>query len=307
MSVKNVQPEHGSLEFVFENIEPLAQSEPVVIKEDRRRAPRRKLHVPVWVRVVIGNHLSPAQARQLVDISASGLGIVSKVSYELGQVMMIELCVNNITWSGLMKVVHCSETAGGYKVGLTTITAHVGDARHPEQLVGRRPSDATTLKQLQEEIPKAMRAYRQARASWGLLGTPVQKNIMRVIANLEPIEENRPKDTERKHRRLQMKGDVHLVVPTYYGGKWLRAQIQDISEGGAGLLLPFNLTPDDIERELAGHFRIAPGVPVIVGIGTSPNTVWLPAEITRCEKPENGTTRIGVAFNTPASREAFGA
>lgn len=307
MSDKNVQAEQSSLSFMFENMEPSAASEQAVMEPERRLAPRRKLSVPVWVRILVGNHLSPAQARQLVDISATGLGIVSKVSYEPGQTMMIELCINNTTWSGLMKVVHCSETAGGYKVGLTTVSLELDDGPEQAQSRGRRPSDAATLKQLQKEIPKAMRAYRQARASWGLLGTPIRNNIARIIANLEPDEENQQGASKRKHRRLRMKGDVHLVVPTYYGGKWLRAQILNISEGGAGLLLPFNLTPDDVERELAGNFRIAPRVPVIVGIGSLPHIIWLPAEITHCGKPENGTTRIGVAFNTPVAREAFGA
>lgn len=307
MSIKNVQAEHASLGLVFEHMQPIATSEQTVAEEERRRVPRRKLQVPVWVRVVAGNKLSPAHARQLIDISSTGLGIVSKVSYKPGQTMMIELCINNTTWSGLMKVVHCSETAGGYKVGLTIAKGSPNDCEKQEQNCGRRPSNATTLKQLQAEIPKAMRAYRQARSSWGLLGTPIRNNIMRIIANLAPVEETHQGQSQRKHHRLQMEGDVHLVVPTYYGGKWLRAHILDVSEGGAGLSIPFNLTPNDIERELAGHFRIAPNVPVIIGVGNSPNTIWLPAEITYCGEPENGATRIGIAFNTPASQVAFGA
>lgn len=308
MASTEVRQEQGPLIHVCDDIMPLATLDDNLGEKERRGAPRRKLSIPVWVRVITGSGVSPAQARQLLDISSFGLGINSKVKYRCGQQMMVELCINNTTWSGPMRVVHCTEMAGGYKVGLTVVGDAAGvEAEGAEGNRGRRPSDAANLKRLQAEIPKAMRAYRQARASWGLLGTPVKNNIMRIIAGLPPQEDNYRGHSRRKHRRMRITGDVHLVVPTYYGGKWLRAQILDISEGGAGLSIPFNLTSDDIERELAGDFKIAPKVPVIIGIGAEPNTIWLPAEITRCGKPENGAVRVGIAFNTPAAQAAFGA
>ncbi len=308
MATKTTLQAQGPLNHVFDGVKSLTTTETALTTAERRRAPRRKLSIPVWIRIVSGANVSPAQARQLVDISPTGLGIMSKVRYRLGQQMSVDLCINNTTWSGLMKVVHCTETAGAYKVGLS-VNGDASDiaTEAGEENRGRRPSSAANLTQLQEQIPKAMRAYRQARVSWGLLGTPIKNNIKRLINNLSPVKDNYKGPTQRKHRRMGVTGDVHLVVPTYYGGKWLRAQILDISEGGAGLSVPFSLSSDDVERELAGDFRIAPKVPVIVGIGSEPQTIWLPAEITHCSRPDEGAIRVGVEFNTPAAQAAFGA
>lgn len=308
MCSQQVCQDQGPLDGVLRGAKPITDQDTQTIEAERRRAPRRKLSIPVWIRMMAGTTLSPAQARQLLDISATGLGITSKARYRVGQTMMVELCINNTSWSGPMKVVHCSEHAGGYKIGLTVMKGlPKGVAEAAIDNTGRKPSSTANLRQLQEEIPKAMRAYRQARVSWGVLGTPIKKNIARIIAQLDPVTDDFQGPSQRKHCRMEIEGDVHLVVPTYYGGKWLRARILDISEGGAGLSIPFNLTADDIERELSGELRIATKVPVIVGIGNEPHIIWLPAEITRCGKPEDGAIRIGVAFNTPAAQAAFGA
>jgi len=305
----NTPPQaQGPLNQVFVGVRSVTTAEAAVATVERRRSPRRKLSIPVWIRIVSGASLSPAQARQLMDISPIGLGITSKARYRQGQQVSVELCINNTTWSGLMKVVHCTEMAGAYKVGLTVNNEASDVGGEPgEDNRGRRPSSAANLAQLQEQIPKAMRAYRQARVSWGLLGTPIKNNIKRIVSGLSPVKDSYKGPTHRKHRRMHVAGDVHLVVPTYYGGKWLRAQILDISEGGAGLSVPFSLASDDVERELAGNFRIAPKVPVIVGIGSEPHTIWLPAEITHCSRPDEGAIRVGVEFNTLAAQAAFGA
>jgi hypothetical protein len=271
---------------------------------EQRGGRRRNLSIPVWIRIITGADLGPAQARQLTDISPNGLGFLSKVPIETGRYLVVELCINNVTWNGAMLVTHCTELAGGYKIGLVVEDSAAPSAPTKE---GRRPHTTNNLAKLQEEIPKAMRAYRQARLSWGLLGTPLRNNVARVIANLPPVNDGYKGKCQRRHRRRKLKGDVHLVVPTYYGGKWLRAQVMDISEGGAGLCLPLTLATDHIERELAGEFKICAHMAVIVGIGSEPNTVWLPAEITHCSKPKGAAMRIGVQFNTPDAQKAFGA
>jgi hypothetical protein len=310
MAAKTAERPQGTLDQVFDGVKPATTADTALVVDERRRSPRRKLSIPVWIRLVSGKSLSPAQARQLLDISPTGLGILSKVPYKPGQRLSVDLCINNTTWSGLMKVVHCTRTAGTYKVGLT-VSTELADVKHGpepgEDNRRRKPGTTVNLKQLQQEILRAMRAYRQARISWNLLGTPIQNKIKRIITRLSPVEDNYQGPAHRRHRRMSASGDVHLVVPTYYGGKWLRARILDISEGGAGLSVPFSLSDDDIERKLAGEFRIAPKVPVIVGIGNEPNTIWLPSEIAYCSRPEDGAIRVGVEFNTPAAQAAFGA
>jgi hypothetical protein len=308
MSTKKVQQDQGPLGQVFHGTQVIAKPDSTVAEEERRHTTRRRLSIPVWIRLVSGNNISPAQARQLIDISPTGLGVMSKAKLKPGQSMMVELCINNTTWSGPMKVVHCTETGGGYKIGLKVASKlPEGVTQAAEDNRGRKPSSTATFKKLQEEIPRAMRAYRQARVSWGLLGTPVKNNIMQIVCTRPPLEEEFQGQSQRRHIRRQIAGDVHLVVPTYYGGKWLQAQILDISEGGAGLSIPFNMGSDEIERELSGDLRIAPKVPVILGIGSEPNIIWLPAEITRCSKPQGGEVCVGLAFNTPAAQAAFGA
>ncbi len=309
MAAEQIPNDTGPLEKVYAGVRSMPDADAAVATEERRQAPRRRLSIPVWIRVITGSTFSPAQARQLVDISATGLGFISKSTYKVGQSMMVELCINNTTWSGPAKVVHCTEHAGGYKIGVMVTTSSQQDlVQMAIYNTSRKPTGARDLKQLQEQIPKAMRAYRQARASWGLLGTPIKKNIMRIISRLPmPSDDEHVGESHRRHKRFQMEGDVHLVVPTYYGGKWLWARILDISEGGAGLSIPWDVRDNDVERVMSGDFRLAPKVPVIVGIGNEPHTVWLPAEITHCSPPQDGLIRVGVAFNTPTSQAAFGA
>ncbi|MDM8008487.1 MAG: PilZ domain-containing protein [Phycisphaerae bacterium] len=293
MATKTAQQSQGGLDQVFDGLELDAAMETVTKAEERRQTPRRRIAFPLWVRIISGADAGSAQARQLIDLSPSALGIVSKTPYVQGQQVSVDVCINNITWSGLMRVIHCTEQAAAYRVGLS--------------LSAEPAAVGADLAQLQEQIPKAMRAYRQARISWNLLGTPVKKNIKRIISYLSPVDDDYEGPTQRQYRRAHVTGDVHLIVPIYYGGKWLRAQILDISEGGAGLCVPFSLPNEEIERELAGDFKIAPKMPVIVGIGNEPDTVWLPAEITHCSGPREGAIRVGVEFNTPAAQAAFGA
>ncbi len=308
MAAKTTQQVQGPLQEVFDGVDSIAATQTVMTAEEQRLSPRRNLSIPVWIRVVGGAPGSPAQSRQLVNMSLSGLGISSKTRYRQGQQVSVDVCVNNTTWSGLMKVVHCTEEAGAYKVGLSANTEPASvEADAGEDNLGRNSSTVADLRPLQEQIPMAMRAYRQARVSWGLLGTPIKKNIRRIIRSLSPIEDNYKGPSRRRHRRMYLTGDVHLLVPTYYEGKWLRPRILDIGEGGVGLSVPYTLSNDDIERELTGDFRIAPQVPVIVGIGNNPQTIWLPAQITYCSGPDEGAMRVGVEFNTRAPRAAFGA
>jgi hypothetical protein len=278
-----------------------------MLTQEHRNDQRRKLSIPVLMRLTSEGSVGPAQARQLVDISPTGLGILSRSRLRPGQSAVVELRINNTTWSGTMKVVHCNETNGAHQVGMTVTDAPIAN-RSPRanRLRGRRPSATANLKQFQAEIPEAMRAYRRSRTWWGLVGTSLKEKIQQTIAALPLVEDDYDGTCERKHRRAKMNGDAHLVIPTYYNGQWLRAQISDMSEDGAGLL-PFGLTVDHSQMEPASEFKISPNLPVIVGIDSGSNILWLPAEIIHSSQSNGMAMHIGVQFDTPAAREAFGA
>jgi len=278
----------------------------------KRGSPRYKLSVPVWIRPLTEAGPGPAHPYELRDISDTGIGLTSELRFEPQQRLQVDLCVNNIGWSSRMVVAHCTEAISGYNVGLELSEAPPPKTAPPvveEPL--ERPRRLQNLEQVKEEICKAMRAYHLARVSWGLLGTPVKKRVLRVIEELLPAsaELSGEKDEGgwRKHRRLGMEGDVHLVIPLHYGWKWLRARINDVSQDGAGLSIPFDLIDNSVERELAGEFKICPEMTVIVGLGAEPDTIWVPAEVVHGSGPKDGAVHIGVQFNTAGAQKAFGA
>jgi hypothetical protein len=286
----------------------------------KRSGPRRTLVVPVWVRTLPESVADPGRMCRLRDVTDWGVGLRSQVPYQLRQNVWIELRVNNATWSGAMQVVHCTQTIGGYTVGL--VMAGFTDPKDrcdADSKAAPRP-DATgdptsqlreTLRerewlvQAKAEIREAIRAYHLARRSWGLLGTSIRREIRRVVSNL-PGTVDTEKDTRRAHPRTQGAMDVQIVFCSHETWRRIPARLADASEGGVGLVLPYELIRDPAERERTGGFKAHAGMTIILGLGSEPNTLWVPAEIIHCQQPVGDLIRVGAQFLTSRSLAIFG-
>jgi hypothetical protein len=302
MSVDSIEQITASLR---ELVDVIRDEEDVVVDRwlGKRAFPRYTLVVPV--RIWTLGEEGPGTVFEYLsrDISESGIGFWSKFKFEPGQLVHVELCANKVVWRGEMRVRHCTETISGYKVGLKpTGSSPYRDMQPLEEeeddglVAGLRR--VVSLNKAKEEIDLAMRAYRLAQMSWGLLGSSVKKRIRRLVAEL-PAAPSQPVDAcQRKHPRLHMKGDVHMLVPTNYGNKQVQARIVDVSEGGVSLLVGLEGLEDPVEEALGGKFEFVPQMHVFVGLGIPTDKVWVPAAVVQSQAAEGGGARLGVRFLT---------
>lgn len=292
---------------------------PLEKRNGKRSDPRRTLIVPVCVRDIAKSHFESGNMCRLRDVTDWGLGIRSQIPFRIGKIVWIDLRVNNATWSGAMRVVHCTQTLGGYKVGLViaegVLTRQTSASKAKTEPNGKDPSDPTPqlrkslrerewLVQAKAEIQEAIQAYELARRSWGLLGVSVRKEIRRVVNSL-PGTVDTAADRRRKHPRIRTGADVRALACV--NGSWRRlpARIADVSEDGVGLVLPYDMGQGDTERELAGDTKVHAGMVVILGLGTGSNTLWVPAEVLHCQESADDKVRVGARFLTPRSLDVI--
>jgi hypothetical protein len=218
--------------------------------------------------------------------------------------VVVELALNGMNWSGGMRVMHCTEMVTGYKIGLHVDDVVLPDTGKAEEACKRRdlPQEVLAVK---EQIAKSMRAYRLNESTWGLFGKSVRRKVAEVTKGLPEIEGTETEKCQRSQPRLQYDSGAYLLVPTYYGGKWLPAKVEDISKGGAGISMSPEIFKADIQRELMGDFRLDVSLPVLLGLGEEPDILWIPAEVAYSNRFSNGRVRAGLAFNTPKARKAF--
>ena len=272
----------------------------------QRSSSRFMVFLPVYVRTPSESGIGEAHGYQLIDISPSGLGFTSDHPFEPGYSVLVELCANNTHWNGRMQVVHCTETVSGYQVGCKVVDSPPSQNSLPsDDDYPARQRGSTSLQDLRDEVYRAMRAYCLARRTWGLLGASVKKNVRKVIAGLPPLPTEAPRDCRRKHQRLRMEGDVHLVLGLDSGWRRMRPRIVDASRDGVGLLFPLDRVDDQVEQELVGEFKIRAGIPALVGFGAGPNTLWVPVRIVNCVVNNDCMLRVGAEFNAEAALDAF--
>ncbi|MGB9624601.1 MAG: PilZ domain-containing protein [Phycisphaerae bacterium] len=282
----------------------------------KRISPRRILLAPVWLRRP-GQADSEAGTRCFLwDISADGVSIRSLAAWKPGERVWVDLAFRGTLWSGAMRVVHCTRMVSGYRVGLE-VTRREGPAMAPcagifEGIGADAASDPTqplraslhdrAWEKARDEVREALRSYRRARRSWGLLGKDVNREIARVLRGLPGEAMNAGENKRRRWPRVRTSGNIRV-----FAADWRRlcAGILDVSQGGAGLTFPYELVEDPVERALRGEYRLRPGMAVMVGLGAGPETLWVPATLVYCRPPAGETIRAGVAFVTSQPLEAF--
>jgi len=272
--------------------------------QGKRVLPRHALAVPIRVREITDAGTGPAWDYLLRDVSESGIGFTSKFDFKPEQLLMVELYLNNASWRGRMRVRHSTQTIGGYKVGLTLEELPSHEESPPALAEEERtdgqdwpgPRKLVTLNEAKAEIDKTTSAYRLARLTWGGLGRSARKEIRDVVAGLPPAPFELTGECRRKDLRRLMEDDVQVLVQTNAGGKVVRAEIIDVSEGGVGLDLFLESLNGATEQSLAGPFKLSRDTRFIVGFGSRPNRVWLSARIVRSDEPRDGRVRIGIRF-----------
>jgi hypothetical protein len=272
--------------------------------EGKRALPRHALAVPIRVREITEAGTGPAWDYLLRDVSESGIGFTSKFDFKPEQLLIVELYLNNASWRGRMRVRHSTQTIGGYKVGLVPDELPLHEESPPasaeeDRLDGQDwpgPRKLVTLDEAKAEINKATSAYRLARLTWGGLGRSARKEIRDVVAGLPPAPSDLTGTCRRKYLRRLTEDDVQVLVQTNAGGKVVRAEIIDVSEGGVGLELFLESLDGATEQSFAGQFKISDDASFVVGFGSRPNRVWVRATIVRCDEPKDGRVRIGIRF-----------
>lgn len=273
--------------------------------------PQRSLLIPVSVRFWDCPGPGDSYAHWLDDVSESGIGISSDYPFLEGQVVAVELCVNNTIWQDCMRIVHAGRTANGYRFDLESedpANVTTGSSAHPRELpdptrqLQQKARERAWLAQAKEDIRKATRAYLLARKSWGLLGTSVKKQIAKAIQTMPGTARPTIEGCRRRHERRAVSGDTYLVVHGVHQWKIVAAHVVDVSIGGLRMAVPMRVEENRSNGE-GFHFEV--GTPVVVGLGSEPNTLWVPAEIVRVEEPSGGLRYLGLQFITPRSLEAF--
>jgi hypothetical protein len=273
----------------------------------KRSTPRFPLVIPVSVRAIKEDGPGPETTCRLWDISATGMCTTSYFRFEEGQRLLVELVIEDIGWCGEMRVMHCTQTISGYKIGLRLARP---EEKLAEDAIATSESrsarqDRDWLPQTREEVARSMKGYQRARQTWGLLGLSVRKLIRKAIHELPEVVPEEETEGRRLYARFPADIDTHLILAAGYGWHRLAARIENISEGGMRLLLNEDVVQTGAEREMMGDCTVREGMPVMVGFGSEPDTVWVPAEIVRCEPPVEGMVRVGILFETPAAIEFF--
>jgi len=280
------------------------------MKHEKRASERYRLCTPVWIRPLDESGPHPARGHRLCDISDSGLAFISKRPFEPGQIVLADLCVDHTKWGGKFQVVYHTGT-GDCRMGLRLSKNR---SLPPDKAAKRSDHDPLTnlrklvlLNQARDEIRQALRAYRLAHRTRGLLGTPMKRGIVRILKGLSPAIDGSKDDRRRKHTRLRVEGNAHLVFPMRYGWQLIHAWALDVSQSGLRVLIDRDRVDDCAEHELTRRFQVQPHMLAIVGFGAPWSRLWVPGETVHCIAAKETTTEVGVRFSAEALRKAFAA
>ncbi|HOA73833.1 MAG TPA: PilZ domain-containing protein [Phycisphaerae bacterium] len=264
----------------------------------KRAHPRQDLILPVRLRLVTGaeNVREPAFTARSRDISCRGLGLTVPCKLEPHKHFDVEVFTDRGTWVGRMRLVHCTQTIGGYKVGLECAAADGDEAEAAERDRCRSDessSEILTLEQACEEVRHWLRRYQLAEVTWGLFGMTVHREVQRILRGFPPPPPSRIKlEPRRRNYRHEVEGSVHLLVSRPKGPELVTTRIVDLSAGGARVML--SKEPGAQPSDASGWVS---GLWMAVGIWTpDQGTVWLPARAVHGGSPLFTEKSIGLEF-----------
>ncbi len=274
---------------------------------------RTALSVPAWIRLPADDEYGPTLQATIRDVSMSGLGLFANQAMRTDEVVLVRFSINDTCWSGPMRVRHCTETIGGYKIGLQAMeerSVRMEPKAQPAGTVNTGPFPAgdlrpASLARIKAEARKAAQAYHLARFSWGLLGSSIRHQIQRVINEMStPSNYVPPLGRRRKARNLVESGTA-IVFRMPHCWRQAPARIVDVSQEGIGLLLPNGLVDDPVERDMVGDLKPHVAMILIIGMGSGPQRLWIPGEVMNCSPAKDGRVRAGIQFATPTAQAMF--
>jgi hypothetical protein len=270
----------------------------------KRRYQRVDIILPARLRSTAdhGNPHAPAFTARSRDISEDGVGLVVPYKIDLAEEFQVELFTEQGTVIGCMKSVHCTQTIGGYKVGmewLRPMQESEGPARS-EGSASDSDGDQTPLtpEQVREEIREAMRKYSLGTVSRGAQGTSVEREVARIMELMPEASPARNRDEpRRKGHRHPVQGQIHFAVPAEDGTdlKLDNAEILDFSVGGVRVAAAI---PDTTAGGAgkAGSLQSALRTRVVIGFWMDGGTIWLPAQVVHARKCSPELMIYGIRF-----------
>jgi len=271
----------------------------------KRSSPRSEIILPVRLRPLDGikKPAGGAFTARTRDICDSGLGVTIPYELALAQQFQVEVFTDKGSWVGPMKVAHCTQTIGGYKVGLQSATAsdELGTGEPPSQEQTARPepqdSDSLSTAQASEEIRRALRDYRLAEKTWGMFGVCLDRQIGKLLSGLAPADGAIRQELRREHFRQAVEGQVHVLLPTGGGRVLMTTQIADISAGGARLLIQPRVVRHRWGEKAIEQGGWHAGKTVVIGLWTQESgTLWLPCRIVHCAARRPSGLTVGLQF-----------
>lgn len=274
----------------------------------KRTCPRILMTLPARLRLLdeAGTVQGPAFTARSRDISERGLGLTVPYHLEPLKTFQVEMFTVIGTLVGRMQTLHCTQTLGGYKLGMQWIgVPHGSDAlsmQPPTSKLGlsmppgKPQSETLTFEQALDEIRQAMRKYYVASISKGLLGLSMEREIGKVLDTL-PTPEDQAAQQESRRRALRhpVEGQVHLMVSTPQGHEMSNNEIADISSGGARVLL---VPPNAVEScgKPPQDMPWPHGTHITMGMWTTTGTLWLPAQVVHCDQQSPELVFAGLEF-----------
>lgn len=252
-----------------------------------------------------GQPSSPAFTARSRDISANGLGLTVPEPFDMHQPFQVEIFTEADTWLGHMRLVHCTQTVGAYKVGLVCTGSdglpldlpaeNIEATRSSSETAHADPGQVLTLDQALDEVRQAVRRYALAELSWGLMGKPMQKELERILEGFPTPAPSRARlEPRRSAYRHDVEGSVHTLLAAPGGCELVTTDIADISAGGLRLVL----SPHASAREVGVRSRAwQAGVFAAVGIWVPDSgTLWLPTRVVHGSSPLFKEESVGLQF-----------
>jgi hypothetical protein len=155
---------------------------------------------------------------------------------------------------------------------------------------------------MKEELHQVIRNHRLATLTMGLLGNSVEKRICTALKKLSCSTSNND-DSLWQQRRKNIMHNVTMFIPVSSGWERLHPNMLHRKQGLISLMFTFDSINEQSEDVVSAVSNITPGTVVIIGLETEDDTLWAPAEITRCTNIKNEFTCFNIEFNTFKSHE----
>ncbi len=255
----------------------------------RRTSPRVKPDKSAYVRVLTPTAPVTLESYSVRDISNRGLGIRSTNYLPPGSIQRVEVCSQDLGWTGDMRVTYCKENNSCFIVGLEALDGDCsiqGEAsihvkpqmiyRDEYEHISASP-EAAWLERSREEIAASFRRYNKARQTFGLFGTRIDAAIDAFIKGLPEGNVDKARASRRSQNRMntRIQGCMILVGGQYWHG--LSVQFLNISKAGAGVVIngqAVEALPPELRAPLNQpdcRFR------TILGMNSPQEVLWLPA------------------------------